>query len=332
MRNPFRNKPKLSRASIKESCDNLPTGLCFAYANGLPILVNRRMYDLCFQLTGQDLQSADAFWNTLTGGVFVPGAVRISAPGAQQPEVCIGEQEYDIFTRSELQMDGEPIIQITAADTTQLHHAAAELAKSNDELRRIGIRLKKYGEQVAELTREDEVLAAKVRIHNEIGQTLTATRHLLSMDQEADAGEVLASWRKITDMLRWEIEPKKTSSALDYLQKAADALGMRLIVQGEMPASGKDAELIVTVAAEMLTNAFRHAAAKSLTIEVSNRGGEYRVRFTNDGEPPDGEITEHGGIEGLRHRVEKLGGILEVVSLPRFILTIQFPIQEATRV
>ena len=39
MRNPFRNKPKLSRASIKESCDNLPTGLCFAYANGLPILV-----------------------------------------------------------------------------------------------------------------------------------------------------------------------------------------------------------------------------------------------------------------------------------------------------
>lgn len=329
MRDLFQRKRRLSRSSIKESCDNLPTGLCFASANSLPILVNRRMYELCLRITGQDLQNADEFWDILTNGALAAGARRVSAPGAPRPVVCIDEQEYRTFTRSSFSVDGETVIQITAADTTELHRATTELAKSNDELRRVSARLKKYGEQVAEVSREDEILTAKVRIHNEIGQTLTATRHLLWMDPETDAGEVLASWRKITDMLRWEIEPKKDPAALKYLQKAADALEMRLNIQGEIPAAGKDAELIVTVAAEMLTNAFRHAAARALTIEVSRRGGEYCVRFTNDGDPPDGEITEGGGIGGLRCRVEKLGGELTVVSQPRFILTIRFPIQEA---
>lgn len=328
----FRGRRRPSRASIKESCDNLPTGLCFAYANGLPILVNRRMYDLSLRLTGQDLQNADTFWKILTNGAFIPGAARVSAPGAPQPEVCVGGQTYYLFTRTVICLEGESVYQITAADTTQLRLAADELARSNDELRRVGLRLRKYGEQVAELTREDETLAAKVRIHNEIGRTLTATRRLLRTAQPADAGEVLAAWRRITDMLRWEIEPRKVTFPLRELRKAADVLGMRLDIRGPMPESGKDAELIVTVAAEMLTNAFRHAAAGTLTIEVVRVGGEYCVRFTNDGDPPAGEITEGGGIGGLRRRLEKLGGALEVTARPRFMLTIQFPMQEATRV
>ena len=175
----FRGRRRPSRASIKESCDNLPTGLCFAYANGLPILVNRRMYDLSLRLTGQDLQNADTFWKILMNGAFIPGAARVSAPGAPQPEVCVGGQTYYLFTRTVICLEGESVYQITAADTTQLRLAADELARSNDELRRVGLRLRKYGEQVAELTREDETLAAKVRIHNEIGRTLTATRRLL---------------------------------------------------------------------------------------------------------------------------------------------------------
>ncbi|MGM9638107.1 MAG: sensor histidine kinase [Butyricicoccaceae bacterium] len=328
----FRGRRRPSRASIKESCDNLPTGLCFAYANGLPILVNRRMYDLSLRLTGQDLQMADVFWNRLQTGVLAPGVERVSEPGAPRPEVCVGGKTYYLFTRTVICLEGESIFQITAADTTQLRRAADELARSNDELRRVGIRLRKYGEQVADLIREDEILAVKVRIHNEIGQTLTATRHLLGMEKAAGAGEVLAAWERITDMLRWEIEPKKVTFPLDDLRKAAGVLGMCLDIRGPMPGSGKDAELIVTVAAEMLTNAFRHAAAGILTIEVSRTGGEYRVCFTNDGAPPVREITEGGGIGSLRRRIEKLGGTLEVVSRPRFMLTIQFPMQEAMRV
>ena len=321
-------RKRIPGAAVKESCDNLPTGLCFAYPNGMPVLVNRRMYELCIRLTGNDLQDANDFWSVLTAGALTGGARRISAPGAEHP-VILADGEYRTFARRTLDMDGKPVIEVTAADTTALHRAADELARGNEELRLANQRLRKYGEQAFELTRSDELLSAKVRIHNEIGQTLTATRRLLAMEQENQAaGTVLTSWRHITEMLQGENEPKKSFSPLDQLQEAADVLGMRLTIRGELPDRGKDMELLVTVAAEMLTNAFRHAGATELTMEVSCTERGCRARFTNNGLPPEREITEGGGMGSLRRRVEKLGGSFQVVSRPVFSLAIQFPRQE----
>ena len=47
---------RISRSSIKESFDNLPTGICFADSNGLIVLCNKRMHQLCYELMGKDLQ------------------------------------------------------------------------------------------------------------------------------------------------------------------------------------------------------------------------------------------------------------------------------------
>lgn len=46
----------LNRLAIKESFDNLPTGLCFSRPEGFVLLANRKMEQLCFELTGEDLQ------------------------------------------------------------------------------------------------------------------------------------------------------------------------------------------------------------------------------------------------------------------------------------
>lgn len=314
-------------AAVKESCDNLPTGLCFAGLDGMPLLVNRRMYELCIDLTGQDLQDANAFWAVLTTGSLTGDARRVSEPGAEHPVILL-DGAYRTFARRELDMDGTPVVEITAADTTALYRAAGELARGNEELRQVNQRLRKHGEQAFALTRSDELLSAKVRIHNEIGQTLTATRRLLAMEREEEAGQVLASWRHITDMLLGESAPRKSLSPLEQLQDAADVLGMKLTIRGQLPSGRKDMELLVTVAAEMLTNAFRHAGATELTVEAEAGPLTCRARFTNDGAPPEKEITEGGGLGSLRCRVEKLGGSFRVESRPAFSLTIQFPRQE----
>ena len=54
-------KEHISRMSIKESVDLLPTGLCFCYADGMPRLVNLRMNALSRAATGGARDEQDAF-------------------------------------------------------------------------------------------------------------------------------------------------------------------------------------------------------------------------------------------------------------------------------
>ena len=51
--------------SIKESCDHLPSALCFAWENGQPSLKNLKMDELSHQLTGEALLNANAFWRAV---------------------------------------------------------------------------------------------------------------------------------------------------------------------------------------------------------------------------------------------------------------------------
>ena len=49
------------------------------------------------------------------------------------------------------------------------------------------------------------------------------------------------------------------------------------------------------------------------------------VCFQNDGDRPDGEITEGGGLGSLRKKVEREGGTMMVKNNPEFSLTIALP-------
>jgi signal transduction histidine kinase len=49
------------------------------------------------------------------------------------------------------------------------------------------------------------------------------------------------------------------------------------------------------------------------------------VTVTNDGKPPESEITEGGGLSTLRKRVERAGGTMLVQSVPVFKLTVTVP-------
>lgn len=48
-------KKQIGKNSIKESMDNLPDGICFSKMDGTPLLVNRRMQELSYQVFGKRL-------------------------------------------------------------------------------------------------------------------------------------------------------------------------------------------------------------------------------------------------------------------------------------
>jgi signal transduction histidine kinase/ligand-binding sensor domain-containing protein len=73
------------------------------------------------------------------------------------------------------------------------------------------------------------------------------------------------------------------------------------------------------IAGEALRNAFRHAKAKRITVEIRFDPRQFQLSVSDDGKGIDDEAmtrrhTGHFGLHGMRERAELLGGKLEVWS------------------
>ena len=310
------SKQIITKNSIKESLDNLPAGLCFAMPDGRILLSNYCMGELCFSITDEELQNADLFWKTLSHGAVSKNVKRLSS--GQTPEFRLPDGSIWMFAKNRLD---EENIQITATDITQLHKLSMRLREKNENLENMNERLRKYGENVDELTRSRERLETKERIHNSLGQALLATRH--SMDSKnADVSELVEMWKRNISVLKTGSEINNEEYTLDVLFKAAYSAGITIDLSGELPENGEIRKLFVIAATQALTNAVRHAGAKTLYIAFKNSADTCSVRFTNDGKRPENEITEGGGLENLRKRVERMNGQMRVISKPRYALEI----------
>ena len=87
----------------------------------------------------------------------------------------------------------------------------------------------------------------------------------------------------------------------------------------ELPADRLDSTAEATayyVVAEALTNAQRHARATAITIRVIESGRYLRIEVGDDGVGGADERTG-SGLQGLRDRVEAVGGVVRVASTAR---------------
>ena len=306
-------KNSITRSSVKESLDYLNTGLCFAYKNGMVILINHRMNNLSHTIFGRDLQNANGFWENLSNGEIQSGVTRLSMWA--NPSLRLPDKTVWTFSREVI--DG--ITQLTAAETTQLNKLTEELKEKNAELSVMNERLRKYGENVDELTREKERLETKARIHRELGQALLLTRRYLQGESE-NTQELLNVLKRNIAMLRLESESPKNDEPLDMLMKAAHSAGIEVLITGQMPRQEDANRLFFEAATEALTNAVRHADAKTLRIAFSEDHTAYSVWFTNDGTNPQKKPVEGGGLGSLRLKTEQIGGTMEVLYQPEFVL------------
>ena len=312
-----RRKKAITPSSIKESLDQLETGLCFSQPNGLVLLTNHRMNQLSHALFGKALQNAELFWQALVCEEPVAGVQRITA--GEQPEFRLPDDTIWTFHREEL--DG--VIQIAAADTTRQHQLVDELRLKHSELEEMNARIRTYGDKVDEYVIARERLETRVNLHGFLGQALLMTRHYLQYES-GDAGRILDIWQRNIDVLRLEAEPQRETDSLASLRNAAGAIGMQVHVSGTLPESPQQRKLIAAVGAETLTNAVRHAGAKQLWIDMEETENAYLIRYTNDGTEPTATVTEGGGLSTARRKIEAAGGQMKLETEPRFTLTIIF--------
>jgi signal transduction histidine kinase len=95
----------------------------------------------------------------------------------------------------------------------------------------------------------------------------------------------------------------------------------RVIVEGErQDLAPLLQDEVYRIARELLRNAFRHAQAGRIEVEVRYESRQLRVHVRDDGKGIDPEIlkaggrTGHWGLPGMRERVNRFGGKLEFWS------------------
>lgn len=314
-------RKEMNRNSIKEAFDNLPTGVCFFNDTGLPVLCNQMMQQLSFAICGEDLQfitELEAWF--LDDFIPMRGVKKIN-----RTFILPDGKAWHLSRRSFVHESGNAYTQYIAVDVTELYQTREELMKETQQLKKVQTDLRKLSSNVVAVTREEEILNTKMRVHDEMGRCLIAAqKYLQEGNTESIPNDLASSWQRAVSMIKYSNETPDEDMLLQIRETCA-FIKLNFVQKGELPKSEKVAYILTCAVRECVTNAVRYAEATELYAEFSETEAEASIVITNNGNPPEKTIREGGGLSSLRRRVERAGGRMEIQSFPRFQLTVTVP-------
>ena len=324
-------KREITLDSIREALDNLPRGLCFSDEKGIPLLINRKMYQLAEEATGKLCRNAEEMWREileLEGQKCIEPLYKGNISAFRWTDGNIWQ-----FSRTELTLQNQRYIQTTATDITRLYTLTEELEKNNSVLDKQYKRLKNLLNEIVQITQEEAILASKVKIHKELGECLLAARRYLILKQpDKDIFKFFEQWHEIITFMESKLkEEKKTSDyAMRELIEAACALGCTIIFEGSTQEDAGHYPILKNAIREAMTNAIRHAGANELTVHMDIEDNTLYAVMKDNGNRLITSISEGSGLSTLRSRIEQAGGNMEIRCGGGVELHIKLPVKEVS--
>ena len=179
--------------------------------------------------------------------------------------------------------------------------------------------------------REAERRRLAGELHDEVGQTLTAAS--LQVARLADAAPpplrdeavavretILATIEQVRTLAR-QLRPEALDALglvpalTNLVERVAQQTGLRFErdLAHDLPPLPPDVELVLyRVAQEAITNAIRHADARTITVDLHAREGCVTLRVADDGRGMTNDLGDGTGIRTMRERALTVGGRLDV--------------------
>lgn len=312
-------KNVLASGAVKESLDALPDEVCFSDMDGQPLLVNTQMQRISGELFHTEILNAELFLDNLKS---------VNHEEGDDPAIVATTKDGKVwhFHQNVLQVRQSGIQELVANDVTEQYCLSQELKKRNKSLAQINERLQLYSREVERVTREKEILTAKVHVHDDVGRSLLAFRsYLVQSPEKRNREELLLLWRHTVAVMRNEIDSFQQTDEWKLLMKAAEAVDVEIIKDGELPEDKGRREILIAVIHECLTNTVKHANGNRLYLSVRSEGTADIAELTNNGKQPSEQIKETGGLKNIRYTVEAAGGAMTIKSTPRFMLQVELP-------
>ena len=313
------NASHISETSVKEALDALPTGLCYALPVGLPLLVNEKMDELAMSLLGKPIQDARKTWELLEGG-SASGLLRSGA----EPIYAASDGRVYSFRREEISLEVGTVYAILATDVTEEYSLTRELEEKQRKAGIINARLKSLLETIEYVTMSRELLQLKMALHDNLGRSLLSAKRFILNPESVDPKDLLAIWKQNLGHLIGEA-PEEWQVPYYVAKKEAATLGIDLQIVGTLPEEERLLPVVEQAISTHVINVLRHANGHVAMVHIWEDEKAYQITFTNDGNPPSGEIRETGGLGNLKRQVETLGGSMELMASPKFEMKLTLP-------
>ena len=316
------HRKRITPMSIKEATDSLPMGILCCTPDGKILLVNTVMERFHELLTGDMLADGALFSDKLRTRTFHPACGVIY----EKEELVIRVSDDSVWTVSEetIPYEGINASAYMVSDITDLYQKTIELRRIKEQTEAANAKLVKINQEILALTAEQELLAAKVKIHDELGSNLLSIKQfILHGGEEAEKAEIMQRIRENLEFLKDKSDV--ITDEYELMISTAKRLGVDVIISGILPQTEPLKNIIATGIHECFTNVLRHAHGNRLYVCIKENGERLTVKFTNNGEPPMEEISEKGGLVMLRSLTERAGGRMTVCSSPALSITLDLP-------
>jgi len=301
-----RDKTYITPSAIKNYLDKVPCGICCFEDSGKVLFANVCMNDLCVSILG----------SPLLNGKLITDATR-------QGILTIQDKVWR-FAEREIVLGGETLHELIASDVTSEYAKTLALEKDKDELSALSEKLHAYNLSIDDTVRRQEILQAKVNIHDEMNKLMLSTMSVENDAEELD--RIFSLWEQNALLLCMEAENTADEKAASQVEELADALKVKLTWQTGVPESFEDIQrtMFFSAAQEAIVNAVKHASAKHVTVSFDETASEIVAKIENDGKVPPAGIRFTGGLLNLKRMFEAQGASVSVVVGSTFTLVLTF--------
>jgi len=307
----------ISNLSVKQAMDSLSNAVLFYGKSGNILLLNSKMQELMLKTAGRVIYN---------GKLYLETVVAVSAEHRDTDSYLLRLSDgVWLFTVCKITLGRKTVTRIIAADVTEQDKAALLLRDIHNELELKRERLKALVESIESTCRSEELLRAKTDIHDEQNKKMIPLLQYLRYKELPDS-ETFDSLR--TEVLRGIQKSGDDNRAgpkvmLDAIINQCSCMGVKKCLSGPLPPEREISEAFMQILLESAANAVRHGYACEVDAEITDDSRLVTLQVTDNSALPPREIIEGSGIAGMRRRTERIGGSLEIFTVPRFTLLVR---------
>ena len=219
-------------------------------------------------------------------------------------------------------------LQTVAVNVSEIYYNSERIRANNEKLEILNHKLEVMYEKIGDKIREQETLAMKMQVHDNFGRSLLSIRRILERKENQDKmDKQLSALKHLVYIL--------TGSAVESMEKLyedtikhAEELGISVQISGNFPLYPSYRVLADRAIRECVTNCARHAHGNVVFVKIDKYANEYNIRITNDGDAPEKNAEEGGGLSALRKAAESMNCTMQISFVPEFCLILKMPLTE----
>ena len=248
------------------------------------------------------------------------------------------------FVREYVWQDSQAMMQTLLVGTFHLFAllsslSSKEAAEANEKTQKLNRELMATQHLLGESSRESERTRIARDLHDLVGHHLTALSinlQVASHLSQGEAKEKIDQCHSLSKLLlsdvRDAVSTLRTLPVVDLGEllsiaiKDIPRLNIQMdVAEGLQLDDTNTAEALLRTVQEAITNTLKHSTATRAQIRVTKQQDTVILEYRDNGREV-GEIVEGNGLTGMRERIEKLGGNLQISTEPGFTLTATSPL------